>query len=167
VKSHSRRKVSRFGGDRGQTLIEFAIILPFLLALLLGFIAFGFAFYYQTVLTNSVNDAAQVLMVGQGQITDPCASANNAIASAATALQKPANDLNYTVTAYNAAGTAVTLISKTAVAFPTVASACSGDGGDLVQYQQVVVSAAYNYTLNLFGYAWPIALTSTTSEAVQ
>lgn len=158
---------ARLYGREGQTLIEFAIILPFLLALLLGFIAFGFAFYYQTVLTNAVNDAAQVLMAGQGLITDPCQSANNAIASAATALQNPKNDLNYTVTAYDATGTAVTLIGNTAVSFPTVASACSGKGKALVQYQQVMVSAAYSYTLNLFGYAWPITLTSTTSEAVQ
>lgn len=46
---------SRLTGDRGATLVEFAIILPIFVALLFGIIEFGLAFYSRTV----VDDATQ------------------------------------------------------------------------------------------------------------
>ena len=173
---HGQRRY--LGREEGQSLVEFAFTLPLLMLVLLGIVDFGTAFYDQILLTNAVTDAAQVLMAGAGNTPDPCQAANNAIAAAAPALNTSGNNLEFSVSANNASGTAVPLITNQLVAFPTSGALCSGDGGDLVQYQQVMVSATYGYTVTLlaFGqpgkglistYKQPINLTAKTSEAVQ
>src|ERR1017187_8286284 len=58
--------------ERGQAVIEFAMVMSLLMIILLGIISFGIAFNNQITLTNAANNAAQVVMSGPGVITDPC-----------------------------------------------------------------------------------------------
>lgn len=72
--------------ERGQSLIEFTLIVPLLLLITTGIIAFGIALHNDLVLTNAVNSGAQVLSMSRGQTTDPCATAYSAISGAAPSL---------------------------------------------------------------------------------
>lgn len=51
--------------QKGQTLIEFAFILPLLLVLLLGIIEFSVALYDKAVITNASREGARVGIVAQ------------------------------------------------------------------------------------------------------
>ncbi|MDX1623558.1 MAG: TadE/TadG family type IV pilus assembly protein [Gemmatimonadota bacterium] len=52
------RPVAR--GDRGQSLVEFAIVLPILLALVVGIFEFGRSWNVYQVLTNSAREGARL-----------------------------------------------------------------------------------------------------------
>lgn len=60
--------MSRFLGlrknDKGQSMVEFALILPVLLLLLLGIIQFGIIFSAHIAITNAAREGARVASVG-------------------------------------------------------------------------------------------------------
>lgn len=87
--------------DRGAAAVEFALVVPVLLALVLGIIEFGRAYNIQTTLSNAARDGVRVM-----------ALENNATA-ARTATRNSANTLDLTratisVTPTNCAATATT-----------------------------------------------------------
>jgi len=49
-------------GEAGQGLVEFALMLPILLLLVIGALDFGMAFYVKTVLQNSAREGAYYLV---------------------------------------------------------------------------------------------------------
>lgn len=59
--------------DRGAAAVEFALVLPLLLALTVGIIAFGHAFHIQTVLDNSAREAVRLFALEDDG--DPAAEA--------------------------------------------------------------------------------------------
>ena len=77
-----RRIVERMNEDRerGAALVEFALVLPILLVILLGIVDFGLYFYNDLQLTHAARDAARYLTVGG---PDATAKANAAIDDAA------------------------------------------------------------------------------------
>lgn len=54
-----RRRPSRLVGERGQATVEFALILPILMLLILGMLDFGKAFNYWIDETHLANEAAR------------------------------------------------------------------------------------------------------------
>lgn len=56
----SNKKLAGRAGDRGQALVEFAIIIPILLAVLLGIVEFARAWQIQQVVTNAAREGARV-----------------------------------------------------------------------------------------------------------
>ena len=48
-----------FGGGEGQALVEFAIVLPILMILLVGMMEFGLLFYNKHVITNASREGAR------------------------------------------------------------------------------------------------------------
>ena len=52
--------------DRGQSLVEFALVLPVLALILFAIVQFGFLFAGQVGLANAVRDAARTAAVNQG-----------------------------------------------------------------------------------------------------
>ncbi len=54
-----RRRASRAGGEGGQSLVEFSLVLMPLLLVLLGIIQFGFIFNTYVTLTNAAREAAR------------------------------------------------------------------------------------------------------------
>jgi Flp pilus assembly protein TadG len=56
--------VHRLKNQRGQALVEFALILPILLTLVLGIFDFGTAYNYQNDMSQLANEAARYASVG-------------------------------------------------------------------------------------------------------
>ena len=52
-------------GERGQSLVEFAIALPVLLAIVIGIFEFGMAWNQRQVITNAAREGARVLALPQ------------------------------------------------------------------------------------------------------
>lgn len=50
-------------GDRGQSLVEFAIALPVLLAIVIGIFEFGMAWNQRQVITNAAREGARVAVL--------------------------------------------------------------------------------------------------------
>ncbi|NKX52544.1 pilus assembly protein, partial [Arthrobacter deserti] len=55
--------VHRPNAERGAVAVEFALILPILVALLLGIMEFGRAYYTQITLANAAREAARTMAV--------------------------------------------------------------------------------------------------------
>jgi len=91
--------------DRGAAAVEFAIILPLLLALTLGILAFGYAFHVQTVLDNAARDAVRIaaLETGTSRIS---AARQTAIDSAAPTIALQASQIRVTPTSCTTGGNA-------------------------------------------------------------
>ena len=70
-RTHLLRALRRRRGDRGQAIIEFAMVLPFLAALILIFVSFGKAVYYYIELTHAANEAAREASVNLPNGTTP------------------------------------------------------------------------------------------------
>lgn len=95
-------------GDRGAAVVEFALVLPLLILMTVGIIAFGYMFHIQSVIDNAARDGVRVGVLTTG--TDAAdrarataqASASSAIAvadediivdlSACAVLASPTND---------------------------------------------------------------------------
>lgn len=54
------------GIARGQGLVEFALMIPILVVLVIGALDFGMAFYYKVVLTNSAREGANYVVYHAG-----------------------------------------------------------------------------------------------------
>lgn len=60
----------RLRRDRGQSLLEMAIAMPVLLALVVGIFEFGIAWNRKQVLTNAAREAARLAVLPNSQLTD-------------------------------------------------------------------------------------------------
>jgi Flp pilus assembly protein TadG len=69
--------------ERGQTLVEFALVLPILSLLLLGVIQFGIVFNHYITLTDAVRAGARKGAVGR-HLQDPQGAVEDAVRNAAT-----------------------------------------------------------------------------------
>jgi Flp pilus assembly protein TadG len=61
--------------EDGQSLVEFALILPVLLLILTGILKFGLMFNNYITLTDAVRSGARSLALGRGLDNNPCAPA--------------------------------------------------------------------------------------------
>jgi Flp pilus assembly protein TadG len=86
----NRRKRTSFRAHDGQTMAEFALVLPLLALLLFGVIQFGIAFNHYITLTDAVRAGARKGAVGR-HLADPEASVVAQVRAAATDLK--ASDL--------------------------------------------------------------------------
>ncbi|WP_427117822.1 TadE/TadG family type IV pilus assembly protein [Pseudarthrobacter scleromae] len=94
--------------ERGAAAVEFAILLPLLLMLVLGTIEFGRAYNAQITLTNAARDGVRVMAIGN----DPArakTAAKNAAASVSSTI--PTSDITLSTNACST-GAQVTLTIK-------------------------------------------------------
>jgi Flp pilus assembly protein TadG len=74
----SRHKISsRLRRDNGQTLVEFALVLPLLVLVLFGILQFGVAFHNYLGITDAARVAARAAAVKR--TNSPCVAARTAI----------------------------------------------------------------------------------------
>lgn len=81
-----RRKRTQFRAQNGQTMTEFALVLPLLALLLFGVIQFGIAFNNYITLTDAVRAGARKGAVAR-HLSDPEGSVDTAVRAAATDLR--------------------------------------------------------------------------------
>ena len=89
---HQRRLFTR--SARGQTLVEFAIVLPLLAFLLFGIVQLGIVFNNYVTLTDATRAGARKAAVGRS-VADPPGEAEAAVRSSAANLNQ--GDLNVSV----------------------------------------------------------------------
>jgi Flp pilus assembly protein TadG len=128
------RKRATIGNKRGQSLIEFTLVMPILLLMMTGMLSFGFALHNYLILANVVTAGAQVLAISRGQTTDPCATATAAVKS--TVLGLTTANLSFT---FVINGTTYTTTSCTAAA------------AGMVQGASAQVAATYPCILAIVG----------------
>jgi Flp pilus assembly protein TadG len=109
-------------GERGQALVEFALVAPLLFMILFGIIQFGTAFMHSVALTDAVRTGARKAAVSRNA-ADPVGATQSAVLGAAT-------DLNSS-----------TLTGRINVTAPSGWVA----GGS------VTVEATYPYSINILG----------------
>lgn len=97
---------NRIAEQRGQTMAEFAIVLPVLVVLLFGVIQFGIAFNNYLALTDAVRAGARAAAVSR-QASDPVGTATAAVRSSATDLNQ--SKLGISVSSSWSAGSPVTV----------------------------------------------------------
>jgi len=137
----SRRLLRRAAGERGQGLVEFALVLPVLLLILLGIFSFATTYNSWLKLTDGVRvagrAAATQLPDADGGVTAACTAAQNAI---------QANMGSTWSKVQNYSCTAVTVNND----------------------QSVTISAALPFTINIFGRGISVGLMhSTSTERLQ
>lgn len=94
--------------ERGAVAVEFAILLPLLLMLVLGTIEFGRAYNAQITLTNAARDGVRVMAI-TNVAADAKTAAKNAAASVSSAI--PISDVTLSSTTCST-GSQVTLTIK-------------------------------------------------------
>ena len=78
-------KRNRIGEERGQTMAEFAVVLPILIVLLFGIMQFGILFNNYVTLTDAARAGARAAAVSR-QASDPSGNATAAVRASASDL---------------------------------------------------------------------------------
>ena len=126
-------RVSR-GSERGQTLVEFALILPVMLLMLFALVDFGRAFYTWLLVTNAAREGARVAATQQGttavqtRINDALGGLDAAeLSITLTNVQGPRGeavevDLEYNFVFVTPVGNILTLVSGGTLDTPAITS---------------------------------------------
>jgi Flp pilus assembly protein TadG len=149
-KIRSRHKRLSASKERGGALVEFTLVMPFLLLVATGMAAFGMALHNDLVLTNAVNTGAQALAFSRGQTSDPCATAYSAISSAAPSLTSGLS-LSFVINGSSYAAT----------------TSCTAGAAGMVQGASAQVTGTYPCALGVFGESFTCALKSQITEIIQ
>jgi Flp pilus assembly protein TadG len=146
--------------QRGFAIVEFIIILPLLLLLLLGVSEVGRALYQYNTLTKAVRDGTRYLA------TNAPLGSTNSIVIDSTDQAQTENLVVYG----NSLGTGAPLLPGLTTADVTVG--CMGGGMSCSGVEHIVVTARYAYqpiigiTLPTFGFGADISLNFTLSSTV-
>ena len=130
--------------EKGQAMVEFAIVAPILLLLVFGIVQFGILFNNYLTLTDAVRTGARQAAVSR-TLSDPVTTTKNRVTSAAASTLKT-TDLDITVDPYD----------------PINGTHSWVQGGD------VTVTATYPYSISLLGLVVKSGrMTSQTTERVE
>jgi Flp pilus assembly protein TadG len=81
------KKRTNITSEQGQTMTEFAIVLPILVVLLFGIIQFGIAFNNYVTITDAARAGARMAAVSR-QASDPVGACTNQVRSSANDLDQ-------------------------------------------------------------------------------
>jgi Flp pilus assembly protein TadG len=125
--------------EEGQSLVEFALVVPVLLAVLLGIFQCGILFGNYLQLTNAVGAGSQYLQQIRSTTSDPCKDTFTAIKSASPSLSSSNIGLTFTFT--SSAGTQTTVSG----------TSCSGDQTVMGAGEPATLTATYPAALTIMG----------------
>jgi Flp pilus assembly protein TadG len=149
---------SQWRAESGQSLIEFALVLPVLMLTVLGSMTFGIAINNYMLLTNATDTGGRALAISRGQTLDPCQTGSSAAIAAAPLLKSANLTFKFTLN-----GTAYTGTSCSS------SSITSGAAANLAQGSTATMHVSYPCSLNLYGQSVTstCTLNAQTSELVQ
>lgn len=124
----------KFKSEKGQAMLEFALILPILLALVCGIIDFGWLFYNQSELNNCAREGARYAIVNTGK-SDRIALIQNKVNNMASSSIKP---MTITITYSN---TQTPLMGDVTVTLSSNVKVLTPLTGVFVENQQVALTA--------------------------
>jgi Flp pilus assembly protein TadG len=116
----------------GSALVEMAITLPVMLAIMTGIFSFSVALWQKEQLAEAVGNGGRQLAVSRG-VTDPCQVATNAIYGAAPGLNSSKITLTYTI------GTSAA----------TTANSCPSNSSSMTSGGSAEIQASYPCMLNI------------------
>jgi Flp pilus assembly protein TadG len=162
-------------GEKGQALVEFALVLPFLLFVLYGIIQFGLLLNTYITVTDSARAGARQLALEQGN-NDPCDPAVQVATNAGSSVKLTST--NVTVTFTTAAGGTPThdyciSVGGTTTPAPYTYPANNGaisatNPGNEVEGDTASMTVTTLFPLQFFGFKlMNINLTSSASDAVE
>jgi Flp pilus assembly protein TadG len=150
--------------DGGQSLVEFAMVVPMMLMVVMGILVFGIAINNYLMLTEAVNVGGRLLAISRSSALDPCSLAATAVQGAAPNLT-PAN-MRFTITISNAAGPQTPYTGTSCLS----GSYTTGAAGYMTQGQPVNLKVTYPCNLTVYGVNYgpsTCLLTAQTTELVQ
>lgn len=121
--------IERCQGEQGQDLVEYALILPLFMLLVLGIVEFGILFFNYNTVANAAREGARVGIVpASAACNQACVDAK--VVTAAKALTKGLNvaALTVTVTHPSAKTTRVTVSYATRLITAPMIAAVGGNG---------------------------------------
>jgi Flp pilus assembly protein TadG len=132
--------------ERGAALVEFAVVVPLLLTLVLGMCSFGVTLNQYLQLTSATTIGSQYLAVLRGpNATDPCAQTISAIETAAPLLNPASMTFSFSIT-YLDSSTGLT------TTYPYANStSCKAAVSELSQGEPVYVKVTYPCTIYVLG----------------
>jgi Flp pilus assembly protein TadG len=146
----ARRRLRR---EDGQSLVEFAIVLPVLLMIVTGIIQFGSLYNKYITLTDAARNGAQTLAIGRG-LGNPCGPAVTQTTNSASAIGLTSAQVT----------TSFSSIQDTCGTSPYTGV----NSGNEVAGDQAIVTASQPATLNVFGVGFfSFNLSASASDAVQ
>ena len=126
------------GSEEGQSLIEFALISPLLLTMMLGMYSLTMALYSYEQLSYSAFNAAQQVGAGRGLLTDPCATVATEVPAGLPAWT--AAKFTYTLTITDSSGVAHQY-------GPSGSSfTCTAGAANMAQNEPLKVGVSYTYS---------------------
>ena len=131
-------------------MVEFALVLPVLLLILIAIMKFGLMFNRYITLTDAVRSGARQLALGRG-LTDPCTPARQQTATAAGALNlNPLTQVTATLTFPDACGNGTS-------------------GANMIQGDQAKITATYPCDLSVMGINFlpNCTLSASATEAIE
>lgn len=158
----ARRVLHLRGQQRGgQSVIEFAIVLPVMLIMLTGLLWWGLVFLDYFNLTNAVDAGSRTLALYRGTVTDtwdPCNATVTALYNAAPRLSQSNLNITITITPYGGSSASYP---------PGQSGSCTSQslgtqGGGTVQVQ-----ATYPLQLPIFNWATAITLADANTQSIQ
>jgi Flp pilus assembly protein TadG len=144
-------------GESGQSLVEFAIVIPVLVLVVFGIVQFGVLYNSYIQLTNAANTGARLFSIERGQ-ANPCQDVLTAVDNAAASLNN--STLIVTMTSYTATSGAGSLSTTTwtgnSTSNPVAASSCPwtpsySTPGTMVSSDPATISVSYPYSLSFLG----------------
>ncbi|MGB6689524.1 MAG: TadE/TadG family type IV pilus assembly protein [Terracidiphilus sp.] len=134
---------NRCSSEDGHAVLEFAFVLPMMMAVITGLFSFGIALNNQLELTEAVGSGGQYLQQIQSITTDPCQDVATTVQRSATNLN--AANLTLTLTMQDNNG------NSTVESGPASSFSCAGAQSGLVSGGSATVAGTYPCSLFVYG----------------
>jgi Flp pilus assembly protein TadG len=168
--ARAKKLLGVLGEERAQSLVEFALVFPILIILVMGIVTFGIAFGTYQTLTNAAAAGAQALSISRGNTLNPCTLVSAVVFNTSPYLVQ--NNIKFTITTFpSGTTTGGTVIAGPNTANPSCVAPTNTTGSNttIVPPNVAQVTLTYPCKLSIFGinYAPGCTLTAQTSEAIQ
>jgi Flp pilus assembly protein TadG len=147
----ARMRQPRESDEQGGALVEMALVMPIMLAMLTGIFSFSIVLYQKLQLSEAISNAGRVMALERGD-TDPCATTASAIYAAAPTLAKSSMTLTFVLGGTNTSGTVTggTSYGGTKGAAPTCTTAGNGGAAALQTGWPAQIQATYPCSFFVF-----------------